>query len=337
MTTLAYVLAAGLISLLVNLVLIRRAEDIGLIKLPDHRSSHEKPTATGGGMGICIGVLLVSPLFALSSPLIIAALVLATVLAVVGFIDDRHNVSAPLRLTIQFAVVAIYLGLVVLFAADKATAFGIESILVLAIVLVAGVWWINAYNFLDGIDGYAAVEAVFMLGAVVALVSMGQPDRLDHAIIVLCLVVVGATLGFLTVNVPPARIFMGDAGSTFLGFLIFAIAIAFVIAGWIGIWQWLILASVFLADATVALLRRARRRVCLTEAHKSHAYQRLSRRWQSHGKVTGLLLLIDMAIVFPTALVAGAFPAYALWICIGVYAIFALIAAWLGSGTEDGR
>ena len=80
MTILAYVLAAGLISLLVNLVLIRRAEDIGLIKLPDHRSSHEKPTATGGGMGICIGVLLVSPLFALSSPLIIAALVLATVL-----------------------------------------------------------------------------------------------------------------------------------------------------------------------------------------------------------------------------------------------------------------
>ncbi|RZI97761.1 MAG: hypothetical protein EOP39_27715 [Rubrivivax sp.] len=114
-----------------------------------------------------------------------------------------------------------------------------------------------------------------------------------------------ACFGFLLLNWAPAKIFMGDAGSYFLGFIISFFALATVALGWLSLWQWLILGALFLADATVTLARRLRLRERLFEAHRRHAYQRLSRRWKSHRKATGLYIAINVIWLLPMAALAG--------------------------------
>ena len=125
------------------------------------------------------------------------------------------------------------------------------------LLLLAGVWWINLFNFMDGIDGIAGARAVFMLLGGAVLSAWVNADVMSSPVWMLMLCVVAATVGFLLLNWPPAKIFMGDVGSTWLAFMIFALALLSVQAGWLSYATWLVLAAVFVTDATVTLPRKA--------------------------------------------------------------------------------
>jgi Fuc2NAc and GlcNAc transferase len=148
--------------------------------------------------------------------------------------------------------------------------------------------------------------------------------------------VAAAAAGFLIWNWPPARIFMGDAGSGFLGFFVGSIAWATIVRGRLSIWVWLILLGAFIVDATVTLLRRWLRGAHLAEAHRSHAYQRLSRKYRSHLKVTLGILLINGVWLDPLAYAAAARPVWGAGLALLAWVPLIAVAWTAGAGTEEG-
>lgn len=219
-------------------------------------------------------------------------------------------------------------------------------------LLLACVWWINLFNFMDGIDGIAASQAIFMLLAGVWLRGGGLTGDPLSAI---SLIIVAATSGFLLLNWAPARIFMGDAGSLFLGYSILGVA-AFDIAidcirhhhlwledrhsaavdgGGMSLWVWLILGAVFITDATVTLIRRAMSGQNVGGAHRSHAYQRLSRRCSSHARATLVYCLLNIAWLLPLAWLARQWPESAASAAGIAYTPLILLAWRLGAGRKD--
>jgi Fuc2NAc and GlcNAc transferase len=173
------------------------------------------------------------------------------------------------------------------------------------LALVGSAWMINLYNFMDGIDGLAGLEAVCasgLGGLLMVWVGFGGLAACAFAL-------TGASAGFLVWNWPPARIFMGDVGSGFLGFVFGVLVIASVRERpWL-LWPWLILLSVFIVDSTLTLMRRLITGARWYEAHCSHAYQHAARRWGSHSKVTLTIAAINAAWLFPLAWAACVWPA----------------------------
>src|SRR5262249_277790 len=154
------------------------------------------------------------------------------------------------------------------------------------VALLGIVWVLNLFNFMDGIDGIAASEAVFItcIAALVGLIR-GWPAEVPAASWVLAF----ASAGFLCGNWAAARVFVGDVGSGYLGYVIAVLALASARTDPVALWAWLILGGVFFVDATMTLARRCLRGERVLEAHRSHAYQWLARRWGSHSKVTGTM------------------------------------------------
>ena len=183
---------------------------------------------------------------------------------------------------------------------------------------------------MDGIDGLAASQATFVTvaSALCALIA-------GHSSIAALLALSsGACLGFLFWNRPPAKIFMGDVGSGFLGFWLAAVALLLHLEDTLSIWSSLVLNSVFVSDATITLLRRVFRGKRWYEAHRSHAYQHLARRWKSHGKVTSLLWALNCFIVLPLAVTSLLIPSIAPTIAIGTVATFGAVA-WIAHAGRD--
>lgn len=324
-------------SMLLTGIIRRMALARGVIDVPNARSSHLLPTPRGGGMAIVVTVLFTIGVMYVRGnvrPELAAVLLIGgPFVALIGFIDDLRSVSVSVRLAVQFAAFGwcVYcLGPLPPVALGFATVnLGLAGSIAALIFLV---WFLNIYNFMDGIDGIASVEAISVMTFATLLLFW---QRGEPSIVFALLVVVAAAAGFLIWNWPPARIFMGDAGSGFLGFFVGSIAWATIVRGRLSIWVWLILLGAFIVDATVTLLRRWYRGANLAEAHRSHAYQRLSRKYRSHLKVTLAILLINAFWLDPLAYLAAARPA--LGAAFAAMAWLPLIAvAWIcGAGTEE--
>ena len=202
------------------------------------------------------------------SSLILAGLV---PLALVSFQDDRVGVPARWRILVHL------LAAVSLLAGDLAPgslalpglALALPAWIAILLVLLFTVWMINLYNFMDGMDGFAGGMAVIGFSA---LACLGWADTGFAAF---CLIVAAASAGFLVHNFPPAKIFLGDTGSTALGFLAAACSLWGAKTGLFPFWVALLVFSPFIVDATVTLLRRLLRGEKVWEAHRSHYYQRL--------------------------------------------------------------
>jgi Fuc2NAc and GlcNAc transferase len=203
------------------------------------------------------------------------------------------------------------------------------------LLLLAGVWWINLFNFMDGIDGIAGAQAVFMLLGAAALAAWTNADVISSPVWMLMLCVAAATVGFLLLNWPPAKIFMGDVGSTWLAFMVFALALLSVQAGWLSYATWLVLAAVFVTDATVTLLTRLLRGERWYEAHRNHAYQKLARRWGGHRPVTLRAVAVNMLWLAPLAGACTAWPQWAFWWLLLAYAPLVIGAMVLGAGRSE--
>lgn len=279
-----------------------------LMDIPNARSSHSVPTPRGGGVAIVLSFLLALPLLAtmglLAWPLAWALLGAGAAVAVLGFLDDHGHIAARWRLLGHFAA-AIW-ALFWLGGLPPLTLLGFNVDLgwighgLAAVYLV---WLLNLYNFMDGIDGIASVEAICVCLGCALLYWLVIPN--DAAGMRLCLLLAAAVIGFLFWNFPPARIFMGDAGSGFLGITLGVLSLQ---AAWAApqlLWSWLILLGVFIVDATFTLLRRLLRGDKVYEAHRSHAYQYASRRFGSHLPVTLIVGALNVLWLLPLALWVG--------------------------------
>ncbi len=224
------------------------------------------------------------------------------IVALIGFADDHGHIAARWRLLGHFAAAS---WLLVCFGGlPRLNVFGFDLDLewygaILAAVYL--VWVLNLYNFMDGIDGIAGAVAicVTVVGAVLYY-WCGHPQQVWTP-----LLLASACAGFLIWNFPPAKIFMGDAGSGFLGIILASMALQAASIEPQLLWSWLILMGVFVVDATYTMLRRLIRGEKIYEAHRSHAYQYASRQHSSHKKVTLSVVLINIVWLTPLALWVG--------------------------------
>jgi len=274
-----------------------------LIDMPNARSSHSVPTPRGGGVAIVASFLTILPILnaldLLSTSVCLALWGAGAAVAIIGFLDDHGHVGARWRLLVHFgsALWGLYWlgGLPTLTIFGYGLDFGWFGHVCAAVYIV---WVLNLYNFMDGIDGLAGIEAITVCcgGALMAWLVMP-----DSAAWMSPIVLASAVSGFLVWNFPPARIFMGDAGSGFLGIML---ALLSVQAAWVDarlLWAWLILLGVFIVDATVTLCRRVLRGEKFYVAHHSHAYQYASRLRGAHRPVTLAIGAINIFWLMPVA------------------------------------
>lgn len=293
---------AGL-SFFLTAALRRYALSRKMLDVPNGRSSHSIPTPRGGGVAIVLSYLVaLIGVFAgglIAAPLFYALMGAGVLTAVVGFLDDHGHIAARWRLLAHFAAAGwavVWLG-----GLPGISVFGLSVNVrwvgyVFAIIYL--VWMLNLYNFMDGIDGIAGVEAITVcLSGFLLYWVNGTPVEGWSLVTLACCVA-----GFLFWNFPPAKIFMGDAGSGFLGIVLGVLSLQ---AAWVSptmFWAWLILLGVFIVDATFTLLRRLIRGDKVYEAHRSHAYQFASRQFGQHLPITLAVGIINVFWLLPAAL-----------------------------------
>jgi len=309
--------ASALITAGVRMVLARQ----GMMDFPNSRSSHAVPVPRGGGVAIVV-VFLSAVVWILLKHGIPGQLAWSLVggglaISIVGFLDDRFKLPPWPRLAVHSLAAAWALwclGSMQPSQFDNSTLIG--SWASRTAEFAGLVWLTNLFNFMDGIDGLAGMEAVCVsvFGGILlfhgGLASYSQ----------LFWLLAAASLGFLLWNWPPAKIFMGDVGSGFLGFTLGVLALFSSEADSNRVWPWLILLAAFVTDATVTLLRRMFLRVRWYEAHRSHAYQHGAKAFGSHAKVTIVVAAINIGWLFPLAWAALRFP--------GAAPLFAAVAVF---------
>lgn len=283
-----------------------------LLDQPNVRSSHSVPTPRGGGVAIVIaflsGLLLMRE--SVLSNTMVALLGAGIGVASVGFVDDHGHIAARWRLLVHFSCAAWlihWLGVPPLELLGNHYELGMVGVVLIALYLV---WIINLYNFMDGIDGIAGIEAL-IIGAsgttvywVAGLAGLLDADLIDN----FCMpaLLAAATMGFLAWNFPPAKIFMGDTGSGFIGLMLGAFSLQAAVATPVLFWCWAVLLGVFVVDATVTLSRRLLRGERVYEAHRTHAYQHAAIEFGGHRVVTLAVAAINLLWLLPWALAIAA-------------------------------
>lgn len=290
-------------SLFLTWLLRRYAIAASLIDTPNARSSHSVPTPRGGGVAIVLSFLFAIPLVAFADLVswswMWALLGAGILTAILGFMDDHGHIAARWRLLGHFtaAIWALFFlgGLPSLVFFGHSIDMGWVGNFLAVLYLV---WLLNLYNFMDGIDGIASIEALCVCLGVCTIYWLMGIDQLIWLPLFLSM----AVFGFLYWNFPPARVFMGDAGSGFIGVTLGVLSLQ---AAWVSpqlFWSWLIMLGVFIVDATFTLARRLVRGDKVYEAHRSHAYQFASRHYGRHRPVTLAVLAINVFWLFPVAL-----------------------------------
>jgi UDP-N-acetylmuramyl pentapeptide phosphotransferase/UDP-N-acetylglucosamine-1-phosphate transferase len=305
-----------------------------ILDRPNERSSHRQPTPRGGGIAVVPVVLAAWMIVgavshaALLHWLVVAA---AAFLAIVSWLDDVGGLPPAPRFVSHIAAVVIVL------AALPAERLVFQGLLPLVLDrLAAGllwVWFVNLYNFMDGIDGITGVETASLGLGIAAVAALGGGLlAAGTPMAALGLTLAAAALGFLGWNWHPARIFMGDVGSVPIGFL----------AGWLllaaaasGAWAAaLILPAYYLADATITLARRAARLEPVWRAHRQHFYQRAVA-GRSHGAVAAAIGGLNLMLI-GLAVTAGHAPLLAVAAAAAATAVFLLVLSRLGRQIASG-
>ncbi|HAT9400262.1 TPA: glycosyl transferase, partial [Legionella pneumophila subsp. pneumophila] len=251
------------------------AQHTKLIDIPNERNLHSRPTVRGGGV-VFIGLSLFCWFFICNSQFFLTLeqfifSIAIILIATISFIDDLYNLSVKIRFLFQCLIAF----LTVIFIAPSQLDFGLllfeNTYLIAFFLFFAVIWAINHFNFMDGLDGFCASQAIFLLAAYAFFFNSAGSLVYQE----FCLILISSLAGFLIFNFPPAKIFMGDVGSASLGLITFFIAIIAQKNYQIPILYWFILNSLFLFDSTVTLIRRIINHEKWFSPHKKHAYQRL--------------------------------------------------------------
>lgn len=319
-----------------TLLIRKSALKTNRLDVPNERSSHTSPTPRGAGLAVVVAFLL--GLIALlvensiSDEVFLAVAIPGLAVAIIGWLDDRgHLTSAKWRLVGHFACasLAVWLvgGLPELPLANSTIDFGLVGDIAAVIYLV---WMLNLFNFMDGIDLITGVQTVTTSVGVAMLLLISTESDLWKIFAVLA----ASIVGFLFFNLPPAKIFLGDVGSGFIGFTTAVISIIVAKDEPLVAWAMVILLAVFVTDATVTLLRRLLSREHVYVAHRTHAYQHLSKKLNSHLPVSLGVGAINLFILFPIAWLVVESEIIPIFGLLVTYVPLAIVAALLNAGRK---
>ncbi|MBT7755659.1 MAG: glycosyltransferase family 4 protein [Candidatus Magasanikbacteria bacterium] len=304
-------LIAFLVSFLGIYLLKKYALQLNLVAIPNERSLHNKVIPRGGGVIIAIIFLAFNLVFYISGQMKTAEFLAlfggGLIMSVTGFLDDILELKASIRFLIQF--LAVGWGLYWVGGIPSIAFFeGLSGLYVIAngIAVVVLVWFINAFNFMDGIDGMATSGATFFSLSVGGYFLWQGIEPYGSLLIILA----ACSLAFLYFNWPPAKMFLGDSGSTFFGYFFGVILIITVKNSSLSIWTWLIILAYFITDTTTTTFLR----LCLVKRwylpHRSHAYQNLARVLDNHKFVTSLITGINVFYLLPLAYLSIEYQQY---------------------------
>lgn len=330
------VLASFLFSFLLTGYMRHYALKKNIIDNPNERSSHTIPTPRGGGVSIVITFLMVLVALIVShqiepnTGLILVGAGLGV--AVLGFLDDHGHINSMLRLAIHFIIAisaVFFLGGfsdVKLFNGSLELGWSANIIAVLFLV-----WLLNLYNFMDGINGIASVEAITTVLSL-ALIYLLLDIHLSSELL---FILAASVFGFVLWNFPKARIFMGDAGSGFLGLILGILALISLKVDPALFCAWIICLGVFVVDATFTLIRRVINGHKMYDAHRTHAYQYASRKYNSHTTVTLGVLLVNIFWLLPIAYLASQKVLMPELLLLVAYIPLILLALFFGAGKTE--
>lgn len=331
MNNLLFFLLIILISFLFTELIRRYTLKTNLLDMPNERSSHSVATPRGGGLSIVVIFLVCVGFYnLLPTNTVIAFIGSGALAAGIGFWDDQGHIAARWRLLSHF--IAAFWALFWLGSISEFQLLGFSintdwiGIVVAAFFLV---WLLNLFNFMDGIDGIAASEAIFVSCSGAYFSWMNGFENLSF----ISLLLASVTIGFTILNWPPAKIFMGDVGSGFLGLMLGIIAYANIIEGG-SVWTWVILLAVFLTDSGLTLLRRMINGDKWYEAHCVHAYQHAARKW-GHKTITISVILINVFWLFPLAYITYLKSEISLLIMLIAYIPLIILALKFNAGLND--
>lgn len=324
---------SGAASLLATALVLHWARRAGWLEPPSSRGLHREPTLSRGGVGFVLvsafALVFVLPMSGLAywqSALLLGG---GLAIAVMGFIDDANPLPILPRLGVHFLMAA--LAIWVLDPVRDLSQFVLPTALTTAVVLVAWVWMINLFNFMDGIDGLVATGVTTI--SLAAAVLSASNDNL--ALALAWAVLAGSTGAFLRWNWPPARIFMGDVGSGYLGYVVTLLMLISVQQSAVSVWAMLILLAPFLVDTSFTLLRRMARGDRWYQAHRQHAYQKLALRWGSHLPVTRGMLALQMLVMTALAVAAEWQPQHGALLASLTSLGLGWVAWRIGAGTPE--
>ena len=304
------------------------------LDVPNERSSHTSPTPRGAGLAVVVAFLL--GLIALlventiSDEVFLAIALPGLVVALIGWLDDRgHLTSAKWRLIGHFACasLAVWLagGLPELPLANSTIDFGLAGNIAAVVYLV---WMLNLFNFMDGIDLITGVQTVTTSAGVALFLFVSTESDLWKVFVIMT----ASILGFLFFNLPPAKIFLGDVGSGFIGFTTAVISLVVAEDEPLVAWAMIILLAVFVTDATVTLLRRLLSREHVYVAHRTHAYQHLSKKLNRHLPVSLGVGAINLFFLLPIAWLVVELEIIPIFGVLIAYTPLVIVAALLNAG-----
>ena len=305
---------------------------------PNDRSLHTQPTPRSGGLAILAGTVLGLVLTAWRIDQIESLywlLLSVLLIAVVSYMDDRRNVPVVVRLSMHVIVACLLVWAGFSLRITDLPRIGFTGLATLngLLTLICVTSMINLYNFMDGMDGLAAGMAVSGFGTLAVLGWMGGHE----ALFAIGLIIAAASAGFLFFNFPPARIFMGDTGSSTLGLLAAALSLWGVRDGVFPFWIAGLVFSPFIADATVTLMRRLLRGEKVWQAHKTHYYQRLVLAGWGHRKTLYLeyTLMLGCSLTAVWAVRASAVGQSIAIVIWGV--VYACLFLWISLHVDRNR
>lgn len=295
------VVAAFIVSALLTRSFCDPVSQMHLLDHPNERSLHSRPTPRSGGVAIFVALGVSTGICSLGAdltPLLFGLGAGVGFVAALSFLDDRKGLPVSVRLPghLVAAVLLVMGGLSLPALSLPGIAWHWPEWLGVFFSLVFLMWMINLYNFMDGMDGFAAGMTVIGFGTFAMLGYLAG----NTVFLTLNLLIVSATAGFLLFNFPPARIFMGDTGSSLLGLSAGGLSIFGAREGVFPFWVALLVFSPFIVDATATLLRRLVHGDQVWQAHKSHYYQRLVQSGWGHRKT----VLYEYALILACGLSA---------------------------------
>jgi Fuc2NAc and GlcNAc transferase len=327
--------------------------------LANERSSHIESISSGGGLAFIIITICSLYFFSYQEYFYIKnvyfLLFASSVIGLVGYWDDLRDISALTRFLTQLLSSI----LVVLIFSDfpeiqflSYTFIDANTSKIFGIIFL--VWLTNLYNFMDGIDGLATIQGIFILFSYIFLVLILDPVSMNSDAKIFfyysTIILFSSLFGFLFYNFPNSSIFMGDAGSSFLGFFLGSLGIYAAANNWISFWTLIIIWSMFIVDATVTLLIRIYNRDKWYQAHRSHAYQKLTiifsekldsrfeksiARAKSHRRVCSIYFLINLFWVLPLSFLSIKYYQYGFIIALVCFCPLIISSIIIGAGKRD--
>jgi Fuc2NAc and GlcNAc transferase len=348
---LSFLLSLGLTGLARSYALRR-----GLMDRPNSRSSHLVETPRGGGIAfVLVYLALLSWSMSASNQIAgdggyfnLALLLGGGLVVLIGFIDDHRHVSAMVRFLVHLIAAGIAVTLLYTPVIYLWPGLGLHGWWLNGLIVIGLVWLLNLYNFMDGIDGIASLQGITVLCGAALILMLNQAG---WEAIEWLLMLAACIAGFLLWNWPPAKIFMGDAASGFIGYALGVFALYTANAYPVSLWSWLILLGLFVVDATWTLGVRIAKGEKWYQPHAKHAYQHLARRRQAlcidrgipelrcralaHRWVILYSLLINLLWLLPLAWLAALFPVHGLALTLIAFTPLIILVRLLGAGLDN--